>query len=221
MTWITPKTDWTADDYYNLEDAQRIAGNIMHLKDMAAEIYPSSANIRLLLLREIYYSSGVAYNYYGLWTVTITGMQIVYPESYNYTDLLLCDYNNYLTLMKLILLSEAPAVETITAADRVYIPYTINHSSPTSYQFTGEAIRQKINGPGTSADPLNAFWFNLTNYNNRCVCYSNWDNPGGRASMVVGNYRLENARFWLNTELNNIERWIWSTYDTFTRYIGG
>ena len=219
MSWITPKIDWTADDYYNLEDAQRIAGNIAYLKDMAAEIYPSS-EIKLLLLRDVYYTSGISYRFYGVWPVTIANMEIVYPESYGFTDLLQCDYKNYLTLMKLIILSSAPAVETITTEDRAYIPYTINRTSP-SYQFTGEGIRQQHSGPGTNDDPLNFFWFNLTNANNRCPCYSNWSNQSGRAYMNIGSYRLGNARFWLASELNHIENWIRGTYHTFEQYIGG
>ena len=32
MAWITPKTDWTADDYFNASDYNRIIGNISYLK---------------------------------------------------------------------------------------------------------------------------------------------------------------------------------------------
>lgn len=32
MAWITPKTDWTAADMFTYEDANRITGNLNHIK---------------------------------------------------------------------------------------------------------------------------------------------------------------------------------------------
>ncbi len=38
--WVTPKTDWTADDYFNLDpDYSRIKGNIQWIKDFSAKMY--------------------------------------------------------------------------------------------------------------------------------------------------------------------------------------
>lgn len=38
--WVTPKTDWTADDYFNLDpDYARIKGNIQWIKDFSAQMY--------------------------------------------------------------------------------------------------------------------------------------------------------------------------------------
>ena len=42
MAWITPKTDWTADDYLNYTDFNRITGNISHLKTMVNSLFASS-----------------------------------------------------------------------------------------------------------------------------------------------------------------------------------
>lgn len=37
--WIEPKTDWTAEDYFNLSDYNRIKNNIVHLRELALEVY--------------------------------------------------------------------------------------------------------------------------------------------------------------------------------------
>lgn len=39
MAWQTPKTDWTADDRFNISDYNRIKNNLMHLQDLGNEIY--------------------------------------------------------------------------------------------------------------------------------------------------------------------------------------
>ena len=39
MGWITPKTDWVSTDYFNIEDYNRIIGNIIYLKDFAEELF--------------------------------------------------------------------------------------------------------------------------------------------------------------------------------------
>ena len=42
MAWITPKTDWKATDPIMLDpDYIRIRGNILHLRDMARQLYLS------------------------------------------------------------------------------------------------------------------------------------------------------------------------------------
>ena len=39
MGWITPKTDWVSTDYFNIEDYNRIIGNISYLKAFAEELF--------------------------------------------------------------------------------------------------------------------------------------------------------------------------------------
>lgn len=38
--WIEPKTDWQPTDYINVEDWQRIYGNLLYLKQLAKKMYP-------------------------------------------------------------------------------------------------------------------------------------------------------------------------------------
>lgn len=35
MGWITPKTDWVGEDYFNKEDYNRIASNLIYIKNFA------------------------------------------------------------------------------------------------------------------------------------------------------------------------------------------
>lgn len=37
MPWLTPKTDWTADDYFNFTDLDRIESNTAYLATLLAE----------------------------------------------------------------------------------------------------------------------------------------------------------------------------------------
>ena len=34
MAWIEPKTNWTSQDFFNIEDYNRIIGNIAYLKEL-------------------------------------------------------------------------------------------------------------------------------------------------------------------------------------------
>lgn len=37
--WITPKTDWTGENYFNAVDFNRIKNNLIYLKDFANRMY--------------------------------------------------------------------------------------------------------------------------------------------------------------------------------------
>jgi len=41
MAWITPKTDWSKTDRFNIEDYNRIKNNLAHLHERAQELYLS------------------------------------------------------------------------------------------------------------------------------------------------------------------------------------
>ena len=43
--WQAPKTDWTAQDYVNYEDYERIAGNLMYLYELARQLYPEMGTL--------------------------------------------------------------------------------------------------------------------------------------------------------------------------------
>ena len=39
MAWIEPKTDWVSSDYFNVEDYNRITGNLTHLQILADDLF--------------------------------------------------------------------------------------------------------------------------------------------------------------------------------------
>lgn len=39
MAWIEPKTNWTAKDFFNAEDYNRIIGNIKYLQDFSLKMF--------------------------------------------------------------------------------------------------------------------------------------------------------------------------------------
>lgn len=45
MEWLPPKTNWTAEDYFNAIDYNRIIGNIRYLKVLADELFTSEREI--------------------------------------------------------------------------------------------------------------------------------------------------------------------------------
>ena len=41
MAWIEPKIDWVATDYFNIEDYNRIVGNLTYLKSFSEQLFRS------------------------------------------------------------------------------------------------------------------------------------------------------------------------------------
>lgn len=48
MAWTEPKTSWTEDDYFNVEDYDRITGNITHLKAFLDSLFCGLTDIQLM-----------------------------------------------------------------------------------------------------------------------------------------------------------------------------
>lgn len=63
MAWLEPKTDWQSDDYINIEDFNRIRGNIDHLRTESQKFYETFP-FSVPLADEVGYSS---YSYVELW----------------------------------------------------------------------------------------------------------------------------------------------------------
>lgn len=62
MAWIQPKTDWVATDYFNVEDYNRINGNVAHLKAYIGTLFDTveislseeeKTNLSLIYAREM------------------------------------------------------------------------------------------------------------------------------------------------------------------------
>ena len=40
MAWLEPKTDWQASDFFNIQDYNRIKGNLNEIRTMALTMWP-------------------------------------------------------------------------------------------------------------------------------------------------------------------------------------
>lgn len=55
-TWVTPKTNWVATDYFNIADYQRIVGNIEHLKNLVNTIFEDQITLGSIAATKTYTS---------------------------------------------------------------------------------------------------------------------------------------------------------------------
>ena len=232
MSWITPKVNWTSDDYYNLEDAQRIAGNICHLGDMADQIYGDKYIYYALVYRmkkyKQYYPDPPYYETvfgritsFWRWT-NPSNYTVVQPEQYtrSLVDWLDKDTVNLTALTKFLLLSSMPDQVQITT-DMKYTCVDTDQVSGGVY-FDDECIHN-YNGVQTNtySTPLASIWENASI---RLPLSSQWytDDPKRYYINMSTDYSvLRNKKFWSASELNIIESKIQLVYDRFTSYLGG
>lgn len=53
MPWVTPKTDWTTEDYYNFADLNRVEGNTDALADLIATYASRPGVVAVLTSRDM------------------------------------------------------------------------------------------------------------------------------------------------------------------------
>lgn len=53
MAWTEPKTNWTKDDFFNIEDYRRITNNIMYLKDFLDSLFYGLSDMQLMSEKNI------------------------------------------------------------------------------------------------------------------------------------------------------------------------
>lgn len=53
MAWTEPKTNWTKDDFFNIEDYMRITNNIMYLKDFLDSLFYGLSDLQLMSEKNI------------------------------------------------------------------------------------------------------------------------------------------------------------------------
>ena len=234
MSWITPKIDWTADDYYNLEDAQRIAGNICYLKDMAVEIYGSN-HYDILVKRVGKYLNGKWVAWYGLVSnVSVPSINTTPPSYYRHTtvDFLYDDYTNFLALMYLNGISVSPEVKYV---ENYSIYYNIDTSQPpitTNFTYTGNCIvddRVGYTAPPTATTPLQCMLGTTTkegtvvNPENMSPLSTSWRNKLGTATIrTIQDFdKMRNTPFWNHITLNYLENKIRVLEITFSKYLRG
>ena len=243
MSWITPKTNWSSTDYYNLEDAQRIAGNICHLKDLVAEHYGDQELDCLTYRKGRYVSFYPAdaddcWKYFGLNKINPTQIGVISPSQYSRdtVDWINKDTDNLIALSKLIMLTfekepkyrESGLVQSGNREINYY--YGIGwdadvYTKPARYPYAGTCI-SNIAAPSPNTDytetPFMALWGYNDSYLNRLPIKVQWQSYNSQAIMEISNdsYNLYNTYFYNATTLNMIENKTLQVYNKIIQYWG-
>lgn len=227
MSWVTPKTNWSSGNYYNLEDAQRIADNICYLLEMARNIY--SGNINCLVNRRRKTSSGGIF--YGLLeNVNVANMTVYDSSNYSrsMTSWLSYDAENLETLVKLMMLSYQ--AEPTTGAGR-WIDYDTSDFIDGYYD---PAICANSVSSGTfnyvDKDPLYALWEPqgtvTQGTSDKIPVYTTWhetyNSSYQKRICIVTIYSqpgiCQGGPFWNYKTLNAIEQTIKNVYNRLRTY---
>ena len=220
MSWITPKNSWVSTDYYNLEDAQRIAGNIVYLKDMAVQIYGTSS-IKCLVLRGSRKYNNNYVKCYGTVDIYPQSLTVKDPSLYTYatTTSLDLDSNNFETLVKLLMLSNM--------AEPTYVEgFNISYDNVNTYTYTGNCIHNDhyISSGYMYTKPIESIFPQYSSFYSNFPVNTAWNNyPTGKcyAGISAYVYNLINNKFYYADTLNAIEYNINTIYNRFTNYLGG
>ena len=226
MSWANPKTNWWSSDYYNLEDAQRIADNICYLLDMARNIY--SGNINCLVNRRRKTSSGGIF--YGLLENVNVANMIVYDSSRysrSMTSWLSYDAENLETLVKLMMLSYQAEPTTRVGA---WINYD---TSDFTVGFYDSGIFADSISSGTfnfvDYNPLYALWepqsSSMSGTSGKIPVYTAWEEAGSstqrwcRVRIWSSTSICSGQPFWTYKHLNAIEQTIKNVRTRLNRYV--
>ena len=231
MSWVTPKTNWSSSNYYNLEDAQRIADNICYLLDMAKDIY--SGNINCLINRRRKTASGGIF--YGvLENVNVADMTVRDSSKYSrsMTDWLSNDATNFVTLFKLTALSYQSGPAEPTGVGR-WINYDTSDFTVAYYDpcIIADSVSSGIFNYVDNT-PLCALWepqgSSMSGITDKIPVYTEWERTGSSASL---SYRWCRVRVWSSTSicsgqpfwtykhLNAIEQTIKNVRTRLNRYV--
>ena len=235
MTWITPKTDWTPNDYYNLEDAQRIAGNICHLRDMARSIYGNHL-ITCFTIR--YAASDKTVYFCGRSSISPYSISVAQPSEYSLgmTSWLDLDAKNFDALAELIMLSKEPEPTTHSGyyiSDNYNIRYpegpywTCNNedSIVNVKDYLGHTgVIDFVDSPFTAiwgntfaiSLPVNAYWYHHPVA--RRPGYTGDDLEQCDTMSHASAWRLYNEQFYTSVVLNHLESKILEVYNLLSSY---
>ena len=227
-TWITPKTNWSATDRYNLSDAQRIWNNLAFLKEKAIEYYGTETPYGSLKFYKEVYDSGRYYNFYTLLDLSPDTFTVHAGSSYyaGFIDFIAYDSDNLWTLARLVALTalknSGRDLFYYTHGDDYFLDYYVSgHShgyvgyySQMEVQYTDEGWVY-ISPPNEDTylrDMVFTWWYWYDQHTGQhartadTLPKMNRTNSHGNAVFNVGSLeRLNNTPFWTYAELNLIE----------------
>ena len=209
MAWVTPKVNWTANDYYNLEDANRIYGNIEYLKNRLANIFPSDT-VTLLLFRQ---RSNSGYNMYSQFNITLSRLPSLSTYSRGYTTFASSEERNWFNALVLSILwrlywSNNNAFPYVTG---IYVDSAIGTGSSwqPSYTYEGYGYVWNTSAP-TIPDYVaalfnSAWWMGGTIPSNYPFSLEMYAGSGKSWTRMDYSEPLQNKKFWTYQDLNSIE----------------
>ena len=227
MAWVTPKMNWSANDYYNLEDANRIVGNIIYLKDLLTNFGLFHNPFTLLLYRG---RSNSGYYMYSQLSITTSTFPSIALLTKGYTAFASREQANWYTVMLLSIVWK-------TFVDNDYmIPYLSEYqhfgidssigtgsSWTPSYFYEGYGATLTISGASTAANYLqglfNTYWgvFPPSNYPFELEIFGA---SGKSWTRMLSNEPLQNKKFWNYTDLNLIEGRLKTIHDQYVAKYG-
>lgn len=229
MTWVTPKRNWTVNDYFNLEDANRISGNLEYLKEQSLEIFPDST-ISLLLYRVKLVDDSKRYI---AMPIDIRNLSIPY---YNRGDTNFADYERNLWYASLVLSTlwinyslDNYTFKWFSADGPNKAAIDASYDSLPSVWYTGYGVL--INDDALPPYEWSAawycdylfrryYWVKPSNFPFDLVYYSmsTASGIGAYAGLFSSSYPLQNKPFWNASDLNSHEETIANTYRLMTNY---
>lgn len=224
MAWVEPKTNWSSTDYYNLEDAQRITGNLNYLKDLGESIFSFSSRNYYIFKRvnrsgEFY--SALPVNTY-LWTVSEYGVNRPPVNSAK-------EVTNLFILVRLaILWNKFKADNYSVSRIRVAVDYDQPSGVPIYYM---EEYGVKLEPANTYST---AYWWEFMLERNSglsvrrssdsyrvTIPVEDYDDNGYSRARINTLNNLDNRPFWIAYELREFETKMKTLHDEMEQYLGG
>ena len=241
MSWVTPKTNWQSGDYYNIEDVDRITGNLAVVKSLASEVF-ATREIALVAWYDTYPYYPGSYLAEAMF-LSVPDITIYTTEDYLSGTEVMTRYEseNMASLLKLktlYMIYELGefSIPQINVSEKLIIDQTSIHQggSPTYYSGNGYYMgidyryffsRKSpemtafsdvffISDPYDPTKRLNHSYYSLSRK-------PRYYYPYEELYDISYNSLLGNTSFWSSYELNIIEKQILKLYTDYSNVIEG
>lgn len=224
MAWVTPKLTWDASDFYNLEDANRIYGNIEYLKNQLGEIFPSDT-VTLLLFRQ---RSNSGFNMWSQFTITLSSLPSLSTYSRGYTAFASSEEKNWynaLVLGILWQLFQSNNYEFPYISGGYYVDSAIGTGSSwhPSYAFEGYGyayLTQSPTMPDYVTSLFRSYWWSVYTPSNNPFNLEMYNASGKSWTRMDYSEPLQNKKFWTYQDLNGIEKHLQKLKEMIDEYGG-
>lgn len=218
MSWETPKTNWTADEYFNRDDALRINRNFKVLTEMARDVYApyidANGNSPALLYAYRTYNIGRTYS--------VCRMSAGTPSLYNDSDFPVgaYDFTNRISFNWVLQLAHLYKLTENQTYTIIRVPTDVSTSYTLTRYYEGYGI---YNNPSATEEDFSTYpsYSGIT----RSYCYTYRSLNSGLDIYQVyfsadSTRTFANQPFFNNYELNRIESRMLTVYNRLISYGG-